>query len=77
VDRKHQVRACVSVCACVLAKDCKGLSHISVPMQGLGEGDRERSTHQENCYTKHAVTNRLPLTVSHGIEKEAPILRIC
>jgi hypothetical protein len=40
----------------------------------MGEGDQERDTQQENSYTKHAITNRLPLTVNHGIEKEAPIL---
>ena len=40
----------------------------------MGEGDQERGTQQENSYMKHAVTNRLPLTVSRGIEKEAPIL---
>jgi hypothetical protein len=47
---------------------------MAISLQGPGEGDRERGTQQENSYTKHAVTNKLPLTVSHGIEKEARIL---
>jgi len=43
-------------------------------LQGLGEGGRERGTQQENSYTKHAITNRLPVTATLGRVKEAPIL---
>jgi len=54
------------------------MCHISVPMavalQGLGGGRSKRGTQQENSYTKHAVTNRLPVRVTFGRMKELPIL---
>jgi hypothetical protein len=68
------VRACVCVCVCGLQTFRNCVIYRSLSLQGFGEGVRERGTQPENYYTKHAVTNRLPLTVSHGIEKEAPIL---
>jgi hypothetical protein len=34
----------------------------------------ERGTQQENSYTKHAVTNRIPVRATLGRVKEAPIL---
>jgi hypothetical protein len=51
---------------------------VSVPkwlgsLQGWGRG-RERGTQQDNSCTKHAVTNRLPVTATLGRVKEAPTL---
>ena len=41
-------------------------------LQGLG--GREQGTQQENTYTKHAVTNRLPVTVKLGRVTDLHIL---
>jgi hypothetical protein len=72
----------VRVCACVLGKDFKELCYISVPMaislQGLGWGGSGGIERQENSYTKHALTNRFPVTVTLGRVNELPIfLMMC
>jgi len=46
---------------------------MATSLQGVG-GWRERGTQQENFYTKHAITNRLPVTVMLGRVKELRIL---
>ena len=40
----------------------------------VGEGVKERGAQQENSCTKHAVTNRLPVTATHGRVKQASAL---
>jgi hypothetical protein len=47
---------------------------MAISLQGLGEGGREQGTQQKNSYTKHAVTNRLPVRVTFGRAKQLPIL---
>jgi hypothetical protein len=47
---------------------------MAISLQGLGKGGRERGTQQENSYTKHAVTNRLPVSVKFGRVKQLSIL---
>jgi len=44
---------------------------MAISLQG---GRGEQGTQQENFYTKHSVTNRLPVTVTLGRVKELPIL---
>jgi len=38
---------------------------------GGGGGGMERGTQQENSYTKHTITNRIPVTAALGRVNEA------
>ena len=67
---------CVCVRACFGSRLLFTISVIKRPgsLQSWGKGVRERGTQHENSCTKHAVTNRLPVTATLGRVKQAPTL---
>jgi len=71
-NHTHQVRACVRVFWLKTFRNCVIYQSLWLFLcKGWG---RERGTQQENSYTKHAVTNRLPVRVTFGRVKQLSIL---
>jgi len=61
-DRKHNVRLC-----CDYREKGRHISNFY----------SERSTQQANCYTKHGVTNRIPIRATHfSVNEDLKIRRI-
>ena len=55
---------------------CVSVASIARKVTKLAIFNSERSTQQANCYTKHAVTNRIPVTATHFRVNEALRLRL-